>query len=78
MSFQWDSPFNNESSVFEIPYTDGYRSKFEITSCRQGDTAVAMVKQSIAENRPFSVAFLDVRMPPGPDGIWVAKTDSAN
>ncbi|MDX9788041.1 MAG: PAS domain S-box protein [Desulfobacterales bacterium] len=68
-----DSPFHTDSSVFEIPFADSYKSKFKITTCRQGDTAVDTVKQSIAENRPFSVAFLDVRMPPGPDGIWVAK-----
>jgi signal transduction histidine kinase len=46
---------------------------FDTVFCRQGDEALAAVKTSLKENRPFSVAFLDVRMPPGPDGIWVAE-----
>ena len=31
-----------------------------------------MVKQSLAESRPFAMAFLDVRMPPGWDGVETA------
>lgn len=31
------------------------------------------VKLSLEENRPFSIAFLDIRMPPGPDGVWTAE-----
>lgn len=46
---------------------------FDIVTCRQGDEAVDAVKSSIKENRHFSVAFIDVRMPPGPDGIWTAE-----
>jgi len=45
---------------------------FDLVVCRQGDQAVNVVKQSIENNRPFSAAFIDVRMPPGPDGIWTA------
>jgi signal transduction histidine kinase len=46
---------------------------FDTVFCRQGDEALEAVKASLKENKPFSVAFLDVRMPPGPDGIWVAQ-----
>ena len=48
-------------------------SPFDLVTCRQGDHAVAAVKHSIEENRPFSVAFVDIRMPPGRDGIWTAE-----
>jgi PAS domain S-box-containing protein len=74
-----DGPLNNDNhGACEVEACsssgcDGYNSKFDITSCREGYTAVDLVKQSITDNRPFSVAFLDVRMPPGPDGIAVAK-----
>ncbi|MDM8515186.1 response regulator [Desulfobacterales bacterium HSG16] len=47
--------------------------RFEVVSCRQGNEAVAAVKDSLRELRPFSVAFLDVNMPPGPDGILTAE-----
>jgi len=40
---------------------------------QQGDEAVAAVERALADNRPFSVIFLDVRMPPGPDGVWTAQ-----
>ena len=26
-----------------------------------------------AANQPFAVVFLDMRMPPGPDGLWAAQ-----
>ncbi|MFH0726420.1 MAG: PAS domain S-box protein [Pseudomonadota bacterium] len=76
-----DSPLNDESLYFrEAEAFDsstsayrGYRSKFDVISCREGYAAVDLVKKSIRDNCPFSVAFLDVRMPPGPDGISVAK-----
>ena len=46
---------------------------FEITTCQQGDKAVDAVKKSLKENKPFSAAFIDVQMPPGPDGVWTAE-----
>jgi HD-GYP domain-containing protein (c-di-GMP phosphodiesterase class II) len=46
---------------------------FEITCCSQGDEAVNRVKRSADENAPYAVAFLDLNMPPGPDGQWTAK-----
>ena len=47
--------------------------KFEITCCRQGDDAVDSVKRSMKKNAPYAVAFLDLNMPPGPDGQWAAE-----
>jgi putative nucleotidyltransferase with HDIG domain len=46
---------------------------YELTHCRQGDEAVEQVRSAVAEARPFAVAFLDVRMPPGPDGVQAAE-----
>ncbi len=46
---------------------------FELVLAQQGDDAVQVVKTSIKEGRPFSVIFMDIRMPPGPDGIWAAE-----
>lgn len=42
---------------------------FELESAFQGEEACTMVRQSIKEGRPYSLAFVDVRMPPGMDGI---------
>jgi diguanylate cyclase len=45
---------------------------FEAVFCDQADAAVAAVRESLAQERPFSVVFLDMRMPPGADGVWAA------
>ena len=45
------------------------RPEFEIDSAYQGQEGFELVKKSIAEGRPYALAFVDVRMPPGWDGI---------
>ena len=42
---------------------------FELDSAYQGQQALEMVKQSLLDQRPYALAFVDVRMPPGWDGI---------
>jgi diguanylate cyclase len=42
---------------------------FRIDSAFQGEEAANLVKKSIADNDPFALAFVDVSMPPGWDGI---------
>ncbi len=44
-------------------------SNFEMASAFQGSEAMEMVKAAAAAGRPYAVAFIDVRMPPGWDGI---------
>jgi diguanylate cyclase (GGDEF)-like protein len=36
------------------------------------ESAVAAVREALAQEQPFAVVFLDMRMPPGPDGVWAA------
>jgi len=45
---------------------------FEPVFCDQAQAAVVAVKEALALNQPFAVVFLDMRMPPGPDGVWAA------
>ncbi len=42
---------------------------FELESAMQGREALEKVERSVAEERPYSMAFVDVRMPPGWDGV---------
>ena len=42
---------------------------FELDSAYQGKEGLEMVKRSLVENRPYALAFVDVRMPPGWDGV---------
>ena len=45
---------------------------FEVVYCNQAEAGIAAVEQSLAEDQPFAVIFLDMRMPPGKDGVWAA------
>jgi diguanylate cyclase (GGDEF)-like protein len=45
---------------------------FDPVFCDGAETAVAAVKEALAQECPFAVVFLDMRMPPGPDGVWAA------
>jgi CheY-like chemotaxis protein len=42
---------------------------FELTSAFQGAEALSKVQQALKAHAPFALAFIDVRMPPGWDGI---------
>jgi signal transduction histidine kinase len=43
--------------------------RFELDSAYQGQEGFEMVRRAVAEGRPYAMAFMDVRMPPGWDGI---------
>ncbi len=45
------------------------QSDFQLDSAFQGKEGLEMVERSIAEGRPYAMAFVDVRMPPGWDGV---------
>ena len=47
--------------------------EFEFSCCSQGDLAVDAVREAIRKDDPFAVIFLDLNMPPGPDGAWTAE-----
>ncbi|MDP1834441.1 MAG: response regulator [Chlamydiales bacterium] len=46
---------------------------FELDSAMQGQEALDKVIRSISDNKPYAVAFVDVLMPPGDDGISTIK-----
>jgi two-component system sensor histidine kinase/response regulator len=45
------------------------RPVFEIDSAFQGQEGLDLVRRARAEGRPYALAFVDVRMPPGWDGV---------
>lgn len=54
---------------------------FQVESAFQGQEGLERVKQAVASARPYAMAFVDVRMPPGWDGVetttklWAAYPD---
>ena len=47
----------------------GHSISYELSFCTQGDEAVQAVSSAVASEKPFAIAFVDMRMPPGLDGV---------
>ncbi|HME40777.1 MAG TPA: EAL domain-containing protein [Steroidobacteraceae bacterium] len=58
-----------EANLFGETATAAARPNFEIDSAHQGQEGVAMAHQALLEGRPYAMAFVDMRMPPGWDGL---------
>jgi two-component system NtrC family sensor kinase len=52
-----------------LPASSHNNIDFELDSAFQGEQALEKVKLSIQQQLPYALAFVDVRMPPGWDGI---------
>jgi PAS domain S-box-containing protein len=49
------------------------RAQFELDSAYQGQEGVLLVEKALAARLPYAMAFVDVRMPPGWDGVETTK-----
>ncbi len=58
-----------EAVLFEETAQPEQPDGFELNSAFQGKEGLEMVKKALEEGRPYAMAFVDVRMPPGWDGI---------
>jgi len=57
------------AELFDVEATTNEDSKFQLVECSQGEDAVSLVKAAADKGDPFDVVILDVRMPPGIDGV---------
>ncbi len=70
-----------EAALFGAPAEPEPPVDCDLDSAYQGREGLQLVQQAVAENEPYAVAFVDVRMPPGWDGIetighlWRADPD---
>ncbi len=58
-----------EAELFEPTADTAEQPKFEVVACTQGDDAISLAKKAANDGAPFDVVILDVRMPPGIDGV---------
>ena len=58
--------FGHTAAKFQLPI-------FEIDSAYQGQEGLDLIGKSLLEGRPYSLAFVDVRMPPGLDGVQTTR-----
>lgn len=58
-----------EAELFEPVAARAAGPRFSVTACSQGRDAIDLAARAADEGRPFDVVILDVRMPPGIDGV---------
>ncbi len=69
----FDQEDSTELRSAEMDTSVPARLSYDLTLCRQANEAVEAVRSAVAGKHPFSVAFIDVLMPPGKDGAWAAE-----
>ncbi len=47
--------------------------EFQLSHAFQGQEAIEKVREALAKDEPFAVVFMDVRMPPGIDGVQATR-----
>ncbi len=68
-----DELVSDETFLFGYPQARTTFTQFEIESAYQGQDGLALVQANLAEGKPYALAFVDVRMPPGWDGVETIK-----
>lgn len=61
-----------EKVLFGEETDDRGAARFDVHSRNQGETAVDAVENAVETGCPYSIVFIDIRMPPGIDGIEAA------
>ncbi len=67
------SAFFEDDGAEMIVEEDLQTGTYEIDEASQGKEAVERIRDAIQENKPYSLMFLDIRMPPGIDGVQAAR-----
>ncbi|MDB6173766.1 MAG: sensor hybrid histidine kinase [Chthoniobacteraceae bacterium] len=62
-----DAFFLEQSHVVSTP------TLFELDSAYQGEEGILMLRRSLEKEAPYAMAFIDMRMPPGMDGIETTR-----
>ncbi len=60
------------ATLFETTSRQDETALYDLVFCRQGDDALVAVARALEIDAPFAMVFLDMRMPPGKDGLWTA------
>lgn len=58
-----------EGALFREASRETMNVSFALDSAHQGEEGLAKVKAAVAAGQPYALAFVDVRMPPGWDGV---------
>jgi signal transduction histidine kinase len=62
-----------EAALFDGPPPRARVGAFEVDSAYQGQEGLELVRRAVGARRPYALAFVDIRMPPGCDGVETIK-----
>jgi two-component system cell cycle sensor histidine kinase/response regulator CckA len=62
-----------EMALFGSPTGAVRQISFEVESAYQGQEGALLVQQALEAGRPYAMAFVDIRMPPGWDGVETTR-----
>ena len=68
-----ESDLFGHEEVVSPKIADLTATEYLLHSAYQGQDGIDRVKQAEAEDKPYSLIFMDIRMPPGIDGVCAAK-----
>ena len=64
----------DEAAIFgDVPAATSTGISFEVDSASQGQEGLDLIRRALQGKRPYTMAFVDVRMPPGWDGIETTR-----
>ena len=58
-----------EAELFDPEPAADIPPRFKLVACNQGRDAITLAAEAARQGEPFDVVILDVRMPPGIDGV---------
>ncbi len=61
--------FNQAEAAILDTVPENVKDGFEVDSAFQGQEGLEKIRQALQQGRPYAMAFVDIRMPPGWDGI---------
>lgn len=66
---EWETLERARSALFGESFPVPSHEPFEVDCVDQGQAALSAMETARSENRPYALAFVDMRMPPGWDGL---------
>lgn len=68
-----DSTIDDLAMAFNPDVDESFLPKFQLIHAMSGKEAYEAIKDSIRKDEPIAVAYMDVRMPPGWDGVETTR-----
>ena len=68
-----ETPVDDLARDLGFDVEESFLPKFELLHARNGKEAYEKIEEAIKEDNPIAVAYIDIRMPPGWDGVETAR-----